>query len=766
MSQFPPGAPENDPFHNAKGRPLVPTDDKGRLRLAIDAGRMALWAVDETGNVEVSPEFNRLLRLPEDRQPSLQELLDRYYPGEYERVQALVESAIVQGERFVEWEYRHLWPDDEVRWLLVRAEFLRKPDGTPGGSLGVIMDITERKQSDERREKAEAELRESEMRLRIAQAAGRIGSFEIFPDQQRIRVSEEFCRIWGLPALEDAPIGHFLDFVLPEDLAKLDSWRTKQPAGGLDYVEFRIRRPDTTEVRWMALRGEAIRDHDSGTVRYVGISYDITDRVLFEQRQKFLLDFSDEMRRIAAPSDIIRRAQAMLGERLEANRVGYGEVDSSERYFTTIDNWTNKVPSRHGTHDLADFGPEIHSALTRGEPVSVDDVRTDPRTNHPAFVAAFEAIDTCAAITASLVIGGKMVAALYVHSREPRKWAKSEVQLVQDVAERTWTELARARAEAQARASEERYRRIFEQTKDPIITADLDQVITDANPAAAEAVGVERKDVIGRRIADFIPPEDYERSSAMLQDKIERGGTTRYDVRVRSASGDFLFWEINSGLSHDEAGRPIGLHVVARDVTERKRWERHQALLVAELNHRVKNTLAVVQSLAHQTFRRGANAPESIAAYEGRLNALAAAHNLLTRENWESADLHELVEQALRPFCSAYRCSVQGPDSRIGPRIAVSLTLALHELATNSVKYGALSSEAGQLIIEWNRNADGLRIFWKETGGPRVTKPKHSGFGTRMLQRALAQDVGGAVDLNFEEGGLTCEIVISDPTAG
>ncbi len=753
---------DTNPFRNAADRPLVREAELDtRLRLALDAGRMAIWMVDNAGEVQVSAEFNRLLGLPEDAQPTLEELIARYYPGEIERVQGIVQQAIAEGQRYAEWEYRHLWPNDEVRWFLVRSEFLYTDEGEQAGSIGVIMDVTDRKKSEERRIEVENELRESVNRLRIAQAAGQIGSFELLPDRQMIRVSEEFCRIWGIPPVEEAPVRSFLDLIYEEDLPQLETWRSKLPAGALDYVEYRIRRPDTGETRWMARRGEAIRDELTGEVRYFGVSYDITQRIQLERRQRFLLDFADEIRKAESSVEIIRRAQRMLGEYLGANRVGYGDVDETERYFTTTDNWADGVPPRQGTHDLATFGPDIHGALKRGEPLLVENVRTDPRTNAPESLKGFEAIDTQAAMTASLVAGGRMVAALYVHSREPRPWSVHDVELVQEVAQRTWAELGRARAEAQARVSEDRYRRIFEQTNDPIIAADLNQVITDANQAAADAVGVTRSEAIGRRIADFISPEDYERSTAMLHTKLKDGGTTRYDVRVRGASGQTLFWEVNSGLTFDEQGQPLGLHVVARDVTDRKRWERQQAFLVAELNHRVKNTLAVVQSLAHQTFKGGNDPAVAIASYEGRLSALAAAHNLLTRENWESADLREIMAQALQPFCADARCTLHGPSYRLEPRSAVSLTLAAHELATNAAKYGALSNDTGQIQVTWAPEPEGLEIIWRETGGPEVHAPERRGFGTRMLSRALAQDLGGSVELTFEPQGLVCRIVAS-----
>jgi PAS domain S-box-containing protein len=318
-------------------------------------------------------------------------------------------------------------------------------------------------------------------------------------------------------------------------------------------------------------------------------------------------------------------------------------------------------------------------------------------------------------------------------------------------------------ADAQFRASEAKFRRIFEQTSDLLIMADLDQVITDANPAAAAAVGLPLPEVIGRRISDFISPEDFEKTTAMLRQKMEQGGTTRYDVRVRSSSGEWLSWEINSGLTHDENGNPMGLHVVGRDVTERKKSERQTQVLLGELNHRVKNTLAVVQSLSHQTFRGNGEMTAPKVAFEGRLQALAGAHNLLTRQHWEYASMRELVQNSIAPFCSEGRCSIEGPDFRLKPQAAVSISLAIHELATNAVKYGALSEAQGHVRVNWAREPDLFWFEWRESGGPPLSgEPNTRGFGTRLIERTLAAELSGTVEIKFESSGLVCQLRTSD----
>lgn len=191
----------------------------------------------------------------------------------------------------------------------------------------------------------------------------------------------------------------------------------------------------------------------------------------------------------------------------------------------------------------------------------------------------------------------------------------------------------------------------------------------------------------------------------------------------------------------------------------KERSERHQQLLIGELNHRVKNTLSVVQSLAHQTFR-GRHSPEdAINAFEARLQALAAAHNLLTSQRWESASMVQVVNSALAPFCAPDRCDVSGPDIQIVPQTAVTLALAIHELATNASKYGALSVDGGRIHVSWTTLDGSFELLWREAGGPPVKSPQSEGFGMRLIRRSLAADLRGSVDMDFNESGLVCRVV-------
>ena len=179
----------------------------------------------------------------------------------------------------------------------------------------------------------------------------------------------------------------------------------------------------------------------------------------------------------------------------------------------------------------------------------------------------------------------------------------------------------------------------------------------------------------------------------------------------------------------------------------------------------MKNTLAIVQSLAHQSFHSSAPAADAIVRFEGRLEALATAHNLLTRGNWDDASIAEVAAAALAPFCSSDRCTIGGPDVRISPQTAVSLTLAIHELATNAGKYGALSVDTGRVLVRWTLNDGMLDLAWSEEGGPPVSPPDRRGFGTRMIERTLAAEFGGKVELEFRPEGVRCRVIAPIPTS-
>jgi two-component sensor histidine kinase len=194
------------------------------------------------------------------------------------------------------------------------------------------------------------------------------------------------------------------------------------------------------------------------------------------------------------------------------------------------------------------------------------------------------------------------------------------------------------------------------------------------------------------------------------------------------------------------------------------RGEALHTLLVNELNHRVKNTLATVQSIAAQTFREAADPAEARRKFDARLAALGRAHNVLSNEKWEAAELREIVEQVLEPYAAAdrKRLHLSGPEIRVAPRTAVMISMALHELATNAAKYGALSNGTGEILIDWAPEADGgvdaLRLTWREKDGPPVRPVERKGFGSRLIEDGFARQPGSSATLEYHPTGLSCTL--------
>jgi two-component sensor histidine kinase len=205
----------------------------------------------------------------------------------------------------------------------------------------------------------------------------------------------------------------------------------------------------------------------------------------------------------------------------------------------------------------------------------------------------------------------------------------------------------------------------------------------------------------------------------------------------------------------------IGRYQHEVDVARAEANREHElrGLLLFELKHRLKNTLALAQSLAQQTFR-GQGVDESIQAYHRRLDALAQTHDLLTQCEWTGADIRQVIEQAVEALVSdRQRANLEGPSVILEPKACLSLALVFHELATNSVKYGAFSNGSGRLAVSWaNEPLSGFLLEWIETGGPPARKPSRRGFGTKLIERAMASELDAKVRLNFRETGFSCVV--------
>jgi PAS domain S-box-containing protein len=316
----------------------------------------------------------------------------------------------------------------------------------------------------------------------------------------------------------------------------------------------------------------------------------------------------------------------------------------------------------------------------------------------------------------------------------------------------------------EARRAEERIRfqaHLLDAVEEAVIATDLEGRVFFWNRFAEKLYGWSAQEAHGRPILELTSGSDPAKAQVTLAHVVQ-GGSWSGEFTGRRRDGSTFPGFVTDSPVLDETGKLIGVIGISYDITRRKQWEEHQQLLIHELNHRVKNTLATVQSVAAQTLRNAATPDEARTALEGRLMALSRAHDVLTRENWEGASLYQVVAQAVAPYSSEGedRLHLRGPHIRLQPRLALALAMVLQELATNAVKYGALSNETGQITIAWalerDEGPDRIRLVWEETGGPPVVPPARRGFGSRLIERSVTQDLGGSATLEFRPSGLRC----------
>ncbi|HEV7258820.1 MAG TPA: HWE histidine kinase domain-containing protein [Bosea sp. (in: a-proteobacteria)] len=236
------------------------------------------------------------------------------------------------------------------------------------------------------------------------------------------------------------------------------------------------------------------------------------------------------------------------------------------------------------------------------------------------------------------------------------------------------------------------------------------------------------------------------------------GRSYRFQAAANTAAGNPKHWDVKVSPILGPDGRPESILSVSRDITELKSAEERQTLLAQELKHRMKNTIAMVQAIAGQTLRGDLSLDDARNALTGRLAILGAAQDLLTQSSWARAQLRVLVGNALAPHGAAGRCDINGADREISSKCALALALALHELTTNAIKYGALSNDNGRVEIAWTFGAD-FRFVWREIGGPPVSPPSRQGFGSRMIERALAGYFQGTGKIEHLPNGLVFTLV-------
>jgi len=321
----------------------------------------------------------------------------------------------------------------------------------------------------------------------------------------------------------------------------------------------------------------------------------------------------------------------------------------------------------------------------------------------------------------------------------------------------------RKRVAEALRASEERFRNLANAVPDIVWTADPDGTITFANDRWFEFCGITPEQNARQWPELVLHPDDRERCLAEWTRVLREGSDYEIEVRNRRHDGEYRWFLTRASPIRDGAGRITAWFGCTTDIHDRKQGEERQQILAAELSHRVKNLLTVIGVLAERTGDRAASVEEFLEAFRGRVRALNSAQAALMATDWHGASLAALVQAALEPYLvDGGRIELDVQDLPIRSEVALTLTLALHELATNAAKYGALSSASGHVRltarVEAGETGAEFLLVWEEEGGPPVQPPTYAGFGTTMLGKALEYQHQGRTELIWRAAGLLCRL--------
>lgn len=575
----------------------------------------------------------------------------------------------------------------------------------------------------------------------------------------------------------------------------LETWKelsdTLKPAiqylfedgAALEYMDHELHlagHGDDPAITWVTGGWTPLRDSQGRIQGFLSTTIDTTNHVLAlralrqsEERQAYLLKLSDALRPLADPQVIQREASRVLRAQLKAHRVAYFEVEGNGQSVVARgeDHRSGEQSFLGIRFKFSDFEPNAPELLLRGSTQWRDTIDSETSLSDRQR-AAYARVGIRSWMFTSLVKDGRPVACLGAFFDEDHKWREEERLLIEETAERTWAAVERHRALAgreAALAALSHQSRFLEATLSsvPALVYAFDKAhrLVYSNAAMQTFFGKTADELRGKTLADMQVPRELQSRLERYMDHIFATGETVEDqVYYASPSGNSGYFQFTWGPMRASDDSVKWVVCASLDTTERRRLEERQRLLVNELNHRVKNTLATVQSMAAQTLRGAHDMNAAQEIFDSRLVALSKAHDILTQRSWEGASLRRIVDNVAPHSGQAVeRFEIEGPDLQVSPKYALALALALHELCTNAIKYGALSNAEGKVRIAWAviEDSDGeqLRINWQESGGPPVQPPQRRGFGSRLLGRGLRHDLGGSVQIEYRTSGVECTIM-------
>ena len=595
------------------------------------------------------------------------------------------------------------------------------------------------------RRRNEAQLMESNERLRLALGGAELGVWSVDLETGAFESDARDCQINGHdPAAPPRTLAKARATVHPQDLPRLDAaFAAARQTGTPCRAEYRLRTADAADParpRWVAVEGMVVRNAPGRPPRLLGVTRDITERKRVEE---------DLRKHERALRDLLGALPAAIFTadpegRLTYYNQGAAELWGSEPELGKDRWWFNcRFYRADGTRMPRGECP-TEVALKEGRAI-------------PGVEAVLERPD-----------GTRIPIVPYpTPLRDDRGAIVGVVNMTVDISDRKQAELALAERNAQL-ALAGQAGLVGSYVYD--LSADFMQISAGyatiyGLPDGTEKIG--RDDWRARVHPDDLPQLDARRQAVFA----ERRHEYRAEHRIIRSDAELRWIEARSIVSYDEDGcarRMVGVNI---DVTERKQAEQHKNVLLAELDHRVKNVLAVVAAVASRTLEASSSMADFAAALDGRIQSMAGTHELLSGRKWQGIPLAELVGRELAPHSNGHNVRIEGPEVVLRAEVGQALAMVLHELATNAVKYGALAAQNGCVSVRWRRMAengsgDVLALDWLEAGGPKVAALHRAGYGTSIVRDLIPYEFGGTVDLELAAEGVHCRLKIPAAWAG
>jgi PAS domain S-box-containing protein len=690
-----------------------------QLTLAGKMGRVGGFTFDiGLGAMQVSPGYAAIHGLPEGTSETTRaDWRTRVHPDDLPRLDANLQRDFDARRNEHDCEYRIICSTGDMRWIEARSFISYDREGAALRIIGVNIDVTERK-------KAELALAERNMQLALAGKAALVGSYVYEADLERMKVSEGYAAMHGLPeGTTETTRGEWRTRVHPVDLAQTEALRTqilsdRQSDYNVDYRIFRA----NGEIRWIEARSFVSYDSGGNPQRIIGVNIDVTER---------------------------KQTEALLREGEARYRALYD--DNPSMYFT--------VDAAGLVLSVNQFGAQA-LGYTVGELVGQTVLKVIHEEDRGT---ARQQLALCAC-NPSMVVKGEI--------RKVRRdgsvlWVRESARAVRDYAGRTVslivcediTELKRA--ETSLKESKARLQEAL--TAGEVMAFEWDAVTgrSQRSDCADDILGSS----VGRNFLRQVHPDDLGNFIAHICGLSPDNPSYALTFRFVRPDGRQVWLEETARGEFDSTGRLLRINGLTRDITERKELEDHKNTLISELDHRVKNVLAIVSSVAARTQETSGSMAEFVAALDDRIKSMATTHELLSSRRWQGIPLAELVRRELAAYATTNNTGIDGPDVLLSAEASQTLAMVLHELAANAAKFGAISVKSGHVCVRWSLMRNGhaesrLCIQWQESGGPRVVAPTRSGFGTSVVRELIPYELGGSVELMHPAEGVRATLEI------